>query len=46
MLNFLNALFPVRYTVFGLSVVGVLFSLLELAASETGAFWPMPLTGR
>lgn len=41
MLNFLNALFPVRYTVFGLSVVGMLLSLLDLAAFDPGAFWPM-----
>jgi glutamate synthase domain-containing protein 2 len=36
MLNYLNSIFPVRYTVFGLSVLGLLLSGFALAALGTG----------
>ncbi len=45
MLDRLNALYPVRYTVFGLCVVLALLSLFTLIAVGSGGFWFLVFTG-
>ena len=37
MLNYLNTLFPVRYTVFFLSALGLLLSIFSVVVFGTGA---------
>ena len=45
MLDRLNALYPVRYTVFGLCVVLALLSLFTLIAVGSGGFWFLVFAG-
>ena len=45
MLDRLNALYPVRYTAFGLCVVLALLSLFTMIAVGSGGFWFLVFTG-
>jgi len=45
MLDYLNSIYPIRYTVFGMSVMGLLLSLFGLVVFHTGAITGLVFLG-